>query len=253
LIERLVPVEAELIEELKAAGVATKPSWEQVVRRANGPMPTDTRTLLSATAQFKVPKWNDVKRSADHPDPALPYWNWDPASDTWQYHVTGVACSDVEVDVLTGDYTILRADVLVDAGHSLNPFIDLGQAEGGFVFGIGAYCREEILMDPTTGRNKCEGTWNYKPPTNKDVPQIFNVELAPGNKSSRTAYGSKGVGEAPLLLAYSVVSAMKKAILSSRLERGLSPDFTLDSPATVDRVQKCMEVSLSDLSLKEKK
>ncbi|CAE8724023.1 unnamed protein product [Polarella glacialis] len=253
LKERLVPVEAELIEELKAAGVATKPSWEQVVRRANGPMPTDTRTLLSATAQFKVPKWNDVKRSADHPDPAVPYWNWDSASDTWQYHVTGVACSDVEVDVLTGDYTILRADVLVDAGHSLNPFIDLGQAEGGFVYGIGAYCREEILMDPTTGRNKCEGMWNYKPPTNKDVPQIFNVELAPGNKSSRTAYGSKGVGEAPLLLAYSVVSAMKKAILSSRLERGLSSDFTLDSPATVDRVQKCMSVSLSDLNLEERK
>merc|ERR1711933_617072 len=126
--------------------------------------------------------------------------------------VTGLACSDVEVDVTTGAYTILRSDVIMDAGHSLNPLVDLGQAEGGFVFGIGTYLQEDILISPVDGANNCEGTWNYKPPNNKDTPQVFNVELVPGNTSSRTLYGSKGVGECGLLFAYTVVSALKKAI-----------------------------------------
>merc|ERR1719197_1865780 len=104
-------------------------------------------------------------------------------------------------------------------------------------------------MDPKSGKNKAEGTWKYKPPNNKDVPQIFNVELLPGNKSSRTLYGSKGVGKAPLVLAYSVVSAVKKAVRASRVERGLSPEFQLDSPSTVDRVQQALGLRVSDLSL----
>jgi len=247
---RLKPVENELLEEKRAKGEAVETNWGEVCKRAFGPMPTDTRTLLSATAMAKVPKWNDTKRSKEHPSPELPYWNLDPLPDgMWQYYVTGVACTDVEVDVLTGEYTVLRSDVWVDGGNSLSPLLDLGQAEGGFVFGLGTYCTEEILLDPTDGRNKSEGTWNYKPPSNKDVPQQFNVKLVPGNPSSRTTYGSKGLGEAPLILAYSAVSAVKKAILASRQERGLSAQFTLDSPATPDRVQRCMEVSAKDLTL----
>uniref|UniRef100_A0A7S1WFK4 Aldehyde oxidase/xanthine dehydrogenase a/b hammerhead domain-containing protein n=1 Tax=Alexandrium catenella TaxID=2925 RepID=A0A7S1WFK4_ALECA len=246
----LEPVKEELLSEKKASGQEAVATWEEVTNRAQGPMPTDTRTLLSATAQFKVPKWNDLKRSKDHPPPALPFWNLDPEpTDTWTYFVTGVACSEVEVDVTTGEYTLLRSDVLMDAGNSLSPLLDLGQAEGGFVFGLGMYLREEVLIDPESGKNKSQGGWNYWPLTNKDVPRIFNMELLPGNPSSRNSYGSKGVGEPPLILAYSAVSALKKAILASRLERGLSEDFVLDSPATVDRVQQCMGLRPSELSL----
>mmetsp|Transcript_71849 Transcript_71849/g.222100 ORF Transcript_71849/g.222100 Transcript_71849/m.222100 type:complete len:473 (+) Transcript_71849:109-1527(+) len=246
----LAPVREELLSEKRGRGEEPVATWEEVAARAQGPMPTDTRTLLSATAQHKVPKWNDLKRSKDHPPPELPFWNLDPLPpDTWAYYVTGVACSDVEVDVTTGDYTILRSDVVVDAGHSLSPLLDLGQAEGGFVYGIGMYLREDVLIDPADGRNKTEGAWNYWPPGNKDAPRVFNVELQPGNPSSRTAYGSKGVSEPSLLLAFSVVSALRKAILESRVERGLGKDFVLDTPATVDRVQQCMGLLDSQLSL----
>jgi len=204
---------------------------------------------MSATSAA-LPFFNDLKRTPEHPPLGVPWWCLPQLpKDIWQYYVTGVACSEVEVDVLTGAHTVLRSDVMVDAGHSLSPLLDLGQVEGAFVYGLGMYTQEEILMDPSDGRNKCEGTWNYKPPNNKDTPQIFNVELVPGNKSSRTTYGSKGIGECSHVLAYSVVSAIKKAITTSRSERGLADDFRLDSPATPDRVQKALAVRPADLTL----
>lgn len=251
LKQRLGEVREVLTAELQAADkAADPPTWEAVCARAFGAMPTDTRTLMSATSLAAIPFYNDLKRTPEHPPLGVPWWCLNPLpKDIWQYYLTGVACSEVEVDVLTGAYTVLRSDVMMDAGHSLSPLIDLGQVEGSFVFGLGMYTQEEILMDPKDGRNKCEGTWNYKPPNNKDAPQIFNVELVPGNKSSRSTYGSKGVGECGVVLAYTAVSAVKKAILASRLERGLSSDFHLDSPATVDRVQQAMGLQKSDLTL----
>jgi len=251
---RLAEVKEVLLEEKKAAATdgADVPdaTHQEVCARAYGGMPTDTRTLLSATSVAAMPFWNDLKRTPEHPPLGGIWWQADPApKDIWQYYITGVACSEVEVDVLSGNYVVLRSDLILDAGNSLNPLIDLGQAEGGFIFGMGMYCQEETLMDPKDGRNKSEGSWNYKPPNNKDAPRIFNVELFPGNRSSKTLYGSKGIGECPFLLAYSITSAVKKAILASRLERGLSSDFRLDSPASVDRVQQAMEVRPSDLKL----
>eukprot|EP00929_Paragymnodinium_shiwhaense_P013731 TRINITY_DN121581_c0_g1_i1.p1 TRINITY_DN121581_c0_g1~~TRINITY_DN121581_c0_g1_i1.p1 ORF type:complete len:1336 (+),score=353.32 TRINITY_DN121581_c0_g1_i1:112-4119(+) len=253
LKERLAETKEVLLAEKKAAGGDSDAtaSFEEVCGRAFGPMPTDSRVLLSATEVATVPYYNDLKRTPQHPPLGAPWWHMNPLpEDIWQYYVTGIVASEVELDVLSGSYTILRSDLIVDAGNSLNPLIDLGQVEGGFVYGLGMYCQEEPLMDPQTGVNKGEGTWNYKPPNNKDVPQIFNVELLKGNESSRTLYGSKGIGEAPLVLAYSVVSAVKKAVLASRLERGLDKDFRIDSPATPDRVLKALAVRPSDMSLK---
>jgi xanthine dehydrogenase molybdopterin-binding subunit B len=250
---RLAEVKEVLLEEKKAAstdGGDVSATHQEVCARAFGAMPTDSRVCLSATGVASQPFYNDLKRTPEHPPLGGIWWQMDPLpKDIWQYYLSGVGCSEVEVDVLTGNYVILRSDIMIDAGKSLNPLIDLGQAEGGFVYGIGNYCTEETLMDPKDGRNKSEGSWNYKPPNNKDVPQIFNVELLPGHSSDRTLYGSKGIGEAPLLLAYSVVSAVKKAIRASREERGLSSDFRLDSPATCDRVQQAMGVQPSHLSL----
>jgi len=249
---RLAEVKEVLLAEKKAAatdGGEITATWEEVCARAYGAMPTDSRVLLSATDVAAVPWYNDLKRTPEHPPLGGIWWHMDPLpKDIWQYYLTGVACSEVEVDVLTGSYTTLRTDVVNDAGNSMNPLLDLGQAEGGFIYGMGMYTQEETLLDPKDGRNKLDGSWNYKPPNNKDVPQIFNVELLPGNPSGRTCYGSKGIGECNVLLSYSIVSAVKKAIRTSRVERGLSPDFRLDSPASVDRVQQAMEVRPSDLA-----
>ena len=128
---------------------------------------------MSATSLAAIPFYNDLKRTPEHPPLGVPWWYNDPLpKDIWQYYLTGVACTEVEVDVLTGASTFLRTDVMMDAGHSLSPLLDLGQIEGAFVFGLGMYTQEEILMDPKDGRNKCEGTWNYKPPNNKDTSNL---------------------------------------------------------------------------------
>lgn len=249
---RLAEVKEELLKEKKAAatdGGDVSATHTEVCARAYGAMPTDSRVLLSATSVATVPFFNDLKRTPAHPPLGGIWWHMDPQPEgIWQYYVTGVACSEVEVDVLTGGYTVLRTDIIMDAGNSMNPLLDLGQAEGGFVFGMGMYCQEETLMDPKDGRNKSEGSWNYKPPNNKDVPQIFNVELYKGNASSKTLYGSKGLGECPFILAQSIPSAIKKAIHASRQERGLPAEFRLDSPASPDRVQQAMGLRPEDLT-----
>eukprot|EP01062_Namystynia_karyoxenos_P058951 TRINITY_DN50390_c0_g1_i1.p1 TRINITY_DN50390_c0_g1~~TRINITY_DN50390_c0_g1_i1.p1 ORF type:complete len:1352 (+),score=471.97 TRINITY_DN50390_c0_g1_i1:98-4057(+) len=249
LLAKLAPVRAQAAEEKAARKESGEPTWEEVVMRAYGPMPSDTRMLLSATAQFNAPGWHGLKHhELDAKFPGVPYWNWEPApKDLWRYYVTGAACSEVEVDTLTGEVCILRSDVLLDAGNSISPLIDLGQAEGGFAYGIGAFLKEEVLMDPNTGRNKSDGTWEYKIPSNKCVPREFNVRLLPGNPSSQTHYGSKGAGEPPMLLAYSAVSAVRKAVAASRAERGLPAGFRLDNPATPDRVCRALELSPADL------
>eukprot|EP01065_Artemidia_motanka_P037913 TRINITY_DN46804_c0_g1_i1.p1 TRINITY_DN46804_c0_g1~~TRINITY_DN46804_c0_g1_i1.p1 ORF type:complete len:1341 (+),score=410.78 TRINITY_DN46804_c0_g1_i1:79-4023(+) len=241
---KLEPVRVQLLKEKEARKEKPEAAWEEVVARAYGPMPSDTRMLLSATAQFNAPGWHGLMPHAlDAKFPGVPYWNWEPApKDLWQYYVTGAACSEVEVDVLTGEACVLRSDVLLDAGNSISPLIDLGQAEGGFAYGVGSFLREEILMDPKTGRNKSDGTWEYKVPSNKCVPRVFNVRLVPGNPCAKTHYGSKGAGEPPMLLAYSAVSAIRKAIAVSRKDRGLSRVFRLDSPATSARISDALEL-----------
>jgi len=242
LLERLQPVKEQLQKEKPGVTLA----WKDITARGFGPLPTDTRVLMSATGFYIQPNSGGVE-VAPH---ATPWWDEDPQPALWKYYAQGASCSEVEVDCLTGEVTVLRADVLWDAGHSLNPVLDFGQAQGGFVFGIGSYLREEPLLDPTTGENKSQGTWEYKPPSNHCVPLEFNVKFVKDSNNTESLFGSKAIAEPPICLSFSVVSAVQKAIVASRAERGLSAEFELDSPATVDRVQQAMGLRRSDLVLK---
>jgi len=148
------------------------------------------------------------------------------------YTVYGACCSEVEIDVLTGETVILSSSLLYDCGKSLNPTIDLGQCEGGFMMGVGFFLRERIIQDDTTGKMITDGTWEYKIPCFQDVPVQFDVEFFP-RAHDKGIHSSKASGEPPLVLASSVFCAVRGAVLAGRKEfgKGNAP-FRLDAPCT---------------------
>jgi xanthine dehydrogenase/oxidase len=147
----------------------------------------------------------------------------------------------VELDVLTGQYYVLRADIVYDNGVSLSPIVDIGQIEGAFIMGLGFFLNEHMVTMPD-GRLITNSTWEYKPPTTKDIPIEFNILLLPDepNTAAVNVYQSKATGEPPLMLAQAAYWALKECILSARINAGTSQFFTLDTPATVEHVQKVM-------------
>jgi xanthine dehydrogenase large subunit len=153
------------------------------------------------------------------------------------YFAYGAACAEVTIDTLTGEMRIDRVDILHDVGRSLNPAIDLGQIEGGFVQGAGWLTSEELVFDKH-GRLNTHAPSTYKIPCASDVPADFRVNLfaSPGNPAD-TIYRSKAVGEPPLMLALSVFSAITDAIAS--LKPGQMPP--LEAPATPEAIMKAVK------------
>jgi len=189
------------------------------------------RISLSATGFYKTP---DIG------------YNFDTNTGrAFRYYTYGVACSEVEVDCLTGDHRVLRTDIIMDLGESLNPAIDIGQVEGGFVQGLGLFTLEEPLYS-TSGQVITRGPSNYKIPTADDIPEEFNVSLLRGSPNPHAVYSSKAVGEPPLFLASSVFFAIRDAVESARAEIGLTGLFQFNSPATAERIRMACEDQLTN-------
>ena len=153
------------------------------------------------------------------------------------YFAYGAAVSEVAIDTLTGETKLLRADILHDVGRSLNPAIDLGQIEGGFVQGMGWLTSEELWWD---GRGKLmtHAPSTYKIPVASDVPADFRVQLwARGENVEDSIHRSKAVGEPPLMLAMSVFHAIRDAVASASAYR-VSP--RLNAPATPEEVLRAV-------------
>ncbi|MCG6659637.1 xanthine dehydrogenase molybdopterin binding subunit [Halomonas campisalis] len=149
------------------------------------------------------------------------------------YYAFGAAVSEVSVDTLTGEYQVDRVDILHDVGDSLNPAIDIGQVEGGFIQGMGWLTSEELKWNEA-GRLISDGPATYKIPTYGDLPPVFNVALMEGHPNSMASiYRSKAVGEPPFMLGMSVWSALRDA-LASLADYAEAP--ALDTPATPERV-----------------
>ena len=177
------------------------------------------RVQLSAAGFYKTPKihW-DRATGRGHP---------------FYYFAYGAAASEVTIDTLTGEYQIDRSDVLEDVGRSLNPAIDIGQVEGGFIQGVGWLTTEELWWDEK-GQLRTHAPSTYKIPLASDVPRIFNVKLADWSINRESAIGrSKAVGEPPLVLGYSVVEALSMAV-ASVADYKIAPQ--LDMPATPECV-----------------
>ncbi|HTO95256.1 MAG TPA: xanthine dehydrogenase molybdopterin binding subunit, partial [Bacteroidota bacterium] len=131
----------------------------------------------------------------------------------FNYYAFGIAVSEAEVDILTGAHTILRTDILYDAGGSVNPAVDMGQIEGGFVQGLGWCTTEEILHD-AKGNLLTHSPDTYKIPAVCDIPREFRVSLLEGFPNPAAVAGSKAVGEPPFMLAFSAWLAIKDAVSS---------------------------------------
>ena len=149
------------------------------------------------------------------------------------YYANGAACSEVVLDTLTGEYRVLRTDILHDAGQSLNPEIDIGQIEGGFVQGMGWLTTEELVYSDN-GRLLTTGPATYKIPAVSDTPPDLRVNLLANSPNKEaTVFRSKAVGEPPLMLGIAVWSALRDAVASLTDGCYCPP---LDTPATPERM-----------------
>ena len=164
------------------------------------------------------------------------------------YFAYGAACSEVAIDTLTGEYRVLGVDILHDVGRSINPAIDIGQIEGGFIQGMGWLTTEELVWDDK-GQLTTKAPSTYKIPTGADLPPHFNVHLWPEPNDEDTIFRSKAVGEPPFMLAISVWEALRNAVAAAR--EGATADarapVRMDAPATPERVLRALgTVPLSD-------
>uniref|UniRef100_A0A673BMR0 Xanthine dehydrogenase/oxidase n=1 Tax=Sphaeramia orbicularis TaxID=375764 RepID=A0A673BMR0_9TELE len=164
----------------------------------------------------------------------------------FDYYSYGVACSEVEVDCLTGAHKNLRTTVVMDVGHSLNPAIDIGQVEGAFMQGLGLFTLEELHYSPK-GVLLTRGPGSYKIPAFGDIPSHLTVSLLRDAPNAKAIFNSKAVGEPPLFLASSVFFAIKDAVSAARSEVGLSGPFRLDSPASAERIRNACTDRFSQL------
>ncbi|MEJ8475922.1 xanthine dehydrogenase molybdopterin binding subunit [Roseibium algae] len=170
---------------------------------------------------------------------ATPSITWDRDSASGRpffYFAYGASCAEVTIDTMTGEMTVDRVDLLHDVGHSLNPAIDIGQIEGGFVQGMGWLTTEELVWDDA-GRLRTHAPSTYKIPAAADIPEDFRVALyASKGNPQETVYRSKAVGEPPVMLANSVFGAITDAVAS--LNPGVVPN--LDAPATPEAIMKAV-------------
>ncbi|KAF2650067.1 xanthine dehydrogenase/oxidase [Lophiostoma macrostomum CBS 122681] len=193
------------------------------------------RVNLAANGFWKMPKvgykWGDT--------------NWDTVKPMYYYFTQGAGCTEVEVDLLTGDHTVLRTDLMMDVGNSINPAIDYGQIEGAFIQGQGLFTMEETLWT-TSGQLFTKGPGTYKIPGFADIPQIFNVSLLRNDLDGkpltwhhlRSVQSSKGIGEPPLFLGSTVFFALREAVKAAREMNGQGlQGWELDSPATSERLR----------------
>ncbi len=172
---------------------------------------------------------------------ATPGLHWDRATLTgrpFYYFAYGAAVSEVLLDTLTGEWRLLRADLLHDVGQSLNPAIDIGQIEGGFVQGMGWLTSEELVWHPQTGRLLTHAPSTYKIPTANDVPAAFHTRLFANRNVEDSIHRSKAVGEPPLLLAFSVFLALRDAVAACG-PAGCQPP--LSAPATPEALLRAVD------------
>ncbi len=186
-------------------------SFEEAIKDAY-----ENRVSLSATGFYATPDvaWDRIKGAG------RPFF----------YFAYGAAVTEVVIDTLTGENRILRADILHDCGASLNPALDIGQIEGGYVQGAGWLTMEELVWDDS-GALKTHAPATYKIPCASDAPEVFNVALWDGENPSETIYRSKAVGEPPLMLGISALMALSDAVASCG---AAYPN--LHAPATAERV-----------------
>jgi xanthine dehydrogenase large subunit len=231
---------ARQIRERLAAFAATKYGcdaksvrfFDGTVIAGNERVPFDALVGLAYIARVQL--WSDGFY-------ATPGLHWDRETLTgrpFYYYAYGAAVSEVLVDTLTGEWRLLRADLLHDVGRSLNPAVDIGQIEGAFIQGMGWLTMEELVWHPQSGLLMTHAPSTYKIPTANDCPPVFNVKLYDTANVEDSIHRSKAVGEPPLLLPFSVLLAIRDAVSAVGGHR-IDPPLT--APATSESILRAID------------
>jgi xanthine dehydrogenase large subunit len=223
------PAEVRIVDGVaRALGGSVTVAWDDLIRLAYF-----QRVHLSAAGYYRTEglHWDSARM---HGSP-------------FKYFAYGAAASEVEVDGFTGIYRVRRVDIVHDVGDSLSPLVDLGQIEGGFVQGVGWLTLEDLRWDesdgPRRGQLLTQAASTYKLPSFSEMPETFNVTLLENATEEGAVFGSKAVGEPPLMLAFSVREALRQAAAAFG-PAGRSVE--LASPATPEAVFWALESARSD-------
>ena len=208
-------------DEVVFAGGAVQAGTHRLSFAEGARLCYEHRISLSSTGFYKTPglAWDRIRGQG------RPFF----------YFAYGAAVTEVVIDTLSGENRILRADILHDCGTSLNPALDIGQIEGGYVQGAGWLTTEELVWD-AAGRLRTHAPSTYKIPAFSDRPEVFNVALWDAANRADTIYRSKAVGEPPLMLGISALMALSDAVAAC------GPGYlALDAPATPERILLAVE------------
>jgi xanthine dehydrogenase large subunit len=231
LRERLAPLAAELLAQKAGASVSAGEVLF-VDGRARRKSREEPWVPFAAVCEHAYLQRVSLSATGYYSTPGIS-WDWEKSEGRpFHYFACGAAVCEVEVDGYTGMHRVLRVDIVHDVGSSLNPGVDRGQIEGGFVQGMGWLTREELLWDKE-GRLLIHGASTYQIPAVSDAPLEFHVTLLPGASQEGTVHGSKAVGEPPLMLSLSVREAIRDAIAAVGPAGGQVP---LASPATGEAI-----------------
>ncbi|MBI2517178.1 MAG: xanthine dehydrogenase small subunit [Opitutae bacterium] len=212
-----LPQTEEIIFEQGVAFARSRPEIRVPFAKITAKAYTE-RVSLAATGFYKTPGI---------------HWDWSKsAGRPFHYFACGAAVAEVEVDGYTGMHRVLRVDIVHDVGDSLNPGVDRGQIEGGFVQGMGWLTSEELKWD-AQGRLLTHSASTYQIPAISDAPEVFNVTLLPRATQPGTIHGSKAVGEPPFMLAFSVREALRDAVGAFG---NPGREVRLASPATAEAI-----------------
>lgn len=207
------------------------------VQFANGQVitPKATRSFEAVVALAyanRIQLWSD----GFYRTPKIHYDKTTLTGRPFYYFAYGAACTEVAIDTLTGESRVLKVDILHDVGRSINPALDIGQIEGGFVQGMGWLTTEELVWN-AQGVLSTHAPSTYKIPTAGDVPEHFKVDLWPEPNTEDNVFGSKAVGEPPFMLAISVFEALRDAVAQAR---GDGAVVRLSAPATAENVLRAL-------------
>ncbi|MFC5498506.1 xanthine dehydrogenase molybdopterin binding subunit [Caenimonas terrae] len=207
------------------------------VRFQNGSVisPKSTRSfdeVVKAAYANRIQLWSD----GFYRTPKIHYDKVTLTGRPFFYFAYGAACSEVAIDTLTGESRVLKVDILHDVGTSINPAIDIGQIEGGFVQGMGWLTTEQLVWNDK-GHLSTHAPSTYKIPATGDIPAHFKIALWPEANREDNVFGSKAVGEPPFMLAISVWEALRDAVASARPP---GQPVALDAPATAENVLRAL-------------
>lgn len=230
----------------KTAGLGTVPEIE-VGEGMDGPVDLTALGIPFAQLAFECVRSRiSICEHGRFRTPDLSYNKVEGSGRAFRYFTQGVACSEVEIDPMSGAVKVCRVDILMDIGRPINKSLDLGQIYGGFVQGMGWMTTEHLVYDDNR-KLVSHSPSTYKIPSIQDTPRVFNADVIVNDGNTQNIRASKATGEPPLLLAISVWTAIRDAIQAARTRPGAAPAgevVSLAIPATGERVLRALSPEL---------